>query len=209
MSLRREWLKNNKKTVGNDIIYTKSTHFIMPMIGYTADNFINVTGDYNHLINCHLDLENNRIAVIIDNTDDENIIRLLQYNKKSNEYYQGFKADDNENEIALFYDIPEHYKKDFDIFLTSKYSKMTESYKQQLVSLYGRIVNTDDYKPTKYDILYPRIEKRKQWADHLGVDLELIDEVSPSLNMDYEQYKTIEQLLLSDINKQETEQKEI
>jgi hypothetical protein len=203
MSLRREWLRNNKKMIGNEVIYTKSTHFIMPMIGYIADNFNSYNGEYNYLINCHLDLINNKIIVIIDNTDDYNILKLLQYNK-SNIHYEGFKSDDDENEIVLTYKIPEEHKEDFDIFLTSKYSKMSEQYKRKLVGLYGRVTNTEDYKPTKFDILYPTTFKRQQWADRLGVDISIIDEVSPELNMDYEQYKTIEELLPT-INKQVNE----
>lgn len=206
MSLRREWLKNNNKIIGNGVIYTKSTHFVMPMIGYELGDYISFNNT-NHLINCHLDLKNNRIVIIIDNIKNT-IIKNILLDNKFNPYYLGSELDDNEKEIVLFYSIPDKWKNDLDIFLTSRYSKMSNEYKNKLVEIYGRQSNTKSYRANQFDVLYPTSYKKQQWADHYNVDINIIQELSSKLDMDYENYKNIEELSNSTVvNKKKEEEK--
>jgi hypothetical protein len=71
---------------------------------------------------------------------------------------------------------------------------MSEGYKRKLVSIYGNKSFTDDYRPSVFDVLYPTPFKRNQLAKHLNVEEALIQEVYEKVNLDYEEYKTIEQL---------------
>lgn len=192
MSLRREWLRNNEKASGMNIVYTKSTHFIMPMVGYEIADFLSIDEKVNYLINCYIDIEEQKIVIVLDDTNDSNIVTFLKFNN-SNPHF--INSINEEGEIVLFYDIPTKYKEDFDIFLTSKYSRLTEKYKKKLVDVYGRKTNTDDYRPNQFDVIYPTPYKRKQLAEHLKVDASLIDELTSKLNMDYETYKNIKDLL--------------
>ena len=75
MSLRREWLKRNNKIIHGKIQHTKSTLFIMPMIGYKLEDFFDVTGHISFLINCYIDPDNEKIIIVLDNAEDENIQR--------------------------------------------------------------------------------------------------------------------------------------
>lgn len=206
MNLRRKWLKeNNLAREDGSIIYTKSTHFIMPMVGYELNDFISEQNGFNYLINCYLDIENQQIVIILDNCNDRSIKELLQLNSK-NPYFIKFEIEDEDSVLVLFYKIPDKFKEDFDIFLTSKYSKMSETYKKKLVNLYGRQSNTASYLPSQYDVIYPTTFKRKQLAERYGVSVELIGEVSSEIKMEYEKYKNLEELLKTQINTQKQEE---
>lgn len=197
MSSRRAWLKKNEKAVGNDIVNTKSTHFIMPMIGWEITDFLSVTEHVNHLINCHLDTKRERIVLVIDNVKDKNILDFLT-NNESNPYFINSKLDDDDREIVLEYEVPSRFKEDYGIFLSSKYSKMSEVYKKKLIEIYGRKTNKGDYRPTQFDVIYPTSFKRRQLAEELGVSVDLLNEVeelTSKLNLDYEEYKNIKELL--------------
>lgn len=198
MSLRREWLKNNGKVMDNNVVFTKSTQFVMPMIGYELSDFLSSNERINHLINCYLvlgdDPETRRIVIVLDNVDDPNIGYLLRDNDV-NPYFQGSSTDDEDREIVLFYSVPEKWEEDFNIFLTSRYSKMSNTYKNRLVDIYGRKSNTKSYRANQFDVIYPTPYKKQQWAEHFGVDINLIEELSSKLDMNYECYKTIDELL--------------
>ena len=207
MSLRREWLRTNEKSYKHIVDYTKSTHFIMPMVDYEIADFLSSDEKVNHLINCYIDVEGQRIVIVLDNVNDNAILSILKFTE-TNPYFINSIIDDDDKEIVLFFNIPLKYKEDFDIFLTSKYSKMTENYKSKLVDVYGRQTNTRDWKPNQFDVIYPTTYKRNHIAKHYDVDPSLIGEFTSALNMDYESYKSVKDLLQVSILSNNKQQKE-
>ncbi len=194
MSLRRDWLKNK----GNDK-FNKCTQFLLPMIYYNIDDF---TGDYNnYLINCYITKEfDGKIIVICDNIEDEHF-KIFLYKNELNPYYLNSLLDDNNKEIQLVYQIPNNYIEDYYTIIDSKYSFISKSYKDKLIKIYGRQCNTNNYKATMYDTLYPTEFKRKQIAQWLGYDVKskdwmIINEVLDKFDLDKNLFQSIEDIKL-------------
>ena len=201
---RRAWLREK----GYDKDFTKSTFFIMPMIGYVWIDFDSKECEYNYLINCYLSENKDRIILILDHIPEDKGQELFLLKNELNSYLESTSVDDENNEIVLTYKIPEIYLNDFNIFLNSKYSKMSQKYKAKLIGIYGRETYKDDHRANQFDTLYPTRYKRKQLADYLGVDIKVIDnvgEVCSELNMDFEIYKNIDSIEIQK-DKQELKQ---
>ena len=200
---RRNWLLNKGyyKELYDETRFTKSTYFIMPMIGYVWNDFISYAQDRIYLINCYISEDRSNIVLVFDYLhNDESQLAFLSKNE-INSYFINATIDVNNEELILTYKVPPQYKEDLDIFMTSKYSKMSMKYKQVLLSIYGRETEKESYKPKPFDVLFPTSYKKKQLADYIGVDIEVINqvgEVSSRLDMEYEIYKEADKLQLNE-----------
>jgi hypothetical protein len=126
----------------------------------------------------------------LENLIQENLNILTRLNKR----YQSMVYLNEEQEYILIYKLPNHFYDDYDKILKGMYSKTSGSYKDIICKIYGtgRIYN--EHYPSVYDCLEPTKEKRKLYADFLGVDISEIKEVSSIPDPNYEIYKTIKQL---------------
>jgi hypothetical protein len=194
MGLRRDYLKSKGWSKLN-----KATNFLLPMIGYTVDDFS--SGYKNYLINCYITKElDGKLIVICDHVDDEDF-NVFMYRNEVNPCYEGSTLDDDEKEVQITYQIPDRYREDYLKIVDSKYSQISKSYKDRLTSIYGRKTNPDDYKATMYDALYPTEFKRKQIAERLGYDVKgkdwlIIEEVLDKLELDRNVFQSIDDLKL-------------
>lgn len=190
---RIQWLKNNGYcNLDDSINHTKSTKFLLPLIGITEMNIEKI--NKNLLINVHYLIKDENIQIIIVLNKDffnENVYEFIKI-QNLNENFNDFKEENND--YLLIYNLPKHFKNDFILFTRSKYSKMSEEYKQIIIKIYSNYQDLNDYKPTIYECLYPTDEKRKVLASYLNVDYKIIGEISSKLDTRYESFHTIEEL---------------
>ncbi len=141
----------------------------------------------------HLKSYEEKLIILILNKVDcpegcKEYIELQNLNENFVDYIE------EEQEYILIYKLPNHFYDDYDKILKGMYSKTSGSYKDIICKIYGtgRIYN--EHYPSVYDCLEPTKEKRKLYADFLGVDISEIKEVSSIPDPNYEIYKTIKQL---------------
>lgn len=192
MQKRLGWLDNNGYIQNDVITYTKTTRFLMPLVGISEFNLEKV--QYKLLINTYIkSLDEQLICVVLNKLDypeeSNNFINLQNLNEHFVDYIE------EEEEYILIYQIPNHFKSDYDLILNGKYSKTSEPYKQILIRIYGYTKNEKCRLATVYDCLYPTIEKKKQIASDFEVDYKNIEEVSSKPDITYELFKPVNELL--------------
>jgi len=192
MQKRLEWLNNFGYIEKGSIIRTRTTSFLMPLIGISEAKII----EYHPkiFINTYIkDVISKQIVIILNKLDfaEESITFVLLQNL--NENFIEYIEDDEE--YLLYYKIPNHFHEDFEKIIDGKYSKTSDSYKSVILNIYGIERNIKDHRPYMHDCLYPDNIKRKLYANYLNVDVNLIDEVSskPCLK-EYELFRTINDL---------------
>lgn len=142
--------------------------FILPMCGINYKilpiNFINsyITLDY-------------QVVLVFDksegyNTEFQMFLNHVQENIRS---YVSF--EDNIDEVDIIFQVPEIFRKEFDLFIDGRYSKFSEYYKRIICNFFGRKTIKDDSKVTEYNIIYPEDFKRKQIADSLSIERSEVD----------------------------------
>lgn len=191
MSLRREINKNNKYK-------SKSKVFLLPML---KSPLLHVNSEVNYLIDVQV-VQGGfpQIVVIFDNVDYEPLTMDIYKMQNLPEYIDA-SYDDNDKEVVLFFDVPKDFKEDFELFTQGKYSKFSHKYKELLTRNYGEQRMLDFSKESKlpnvsvYDAMYPTEERKKALSQALGCDVkDLNDEVLSPPNLEFEEYKNIEEL---------------
>lgn len=196
MSYRIEYLKKNHwDNNGKRIRLTDSAIYLLPMVGLSIFDFDNT------LINVHVKHSESPSLVIIvkNNTNDDNLAIIINKLMAHKEYVDMW-TDDDDREICIEMKVPQRLVKNYHKFIDGKYSKFDEKYKDKLISIYNREVIVDNRKLTVFSVLFPQAFKRKQIAEWLGVDWKMIDEVKDIPTLNYEIYRTIDQLKLLDKN---------
>jgi hypothetical protein len=176
------------KLNNNQISYTYSTRLLLPMLGLKSS-------DFKKLINVHInDNEDSYLIVIVENTDEStvDIVRCT-----INDYY--IEHYTNEDEICIKFKIPNAYLSDFEKFKIGNYSGFSDDYKKRLTIMYGQQVIPKGIDVSMYDVIHPRLEKRKAISERTGESLSLIKEVMSSPDLDYEIYKSINQLNITTV----------
>jgi hypothetical protein len=192
MQKRLAWLINNGYTdEEGSVTRTRTTTFLMPLIGISEQSVMDFHPKI--FINAYVDnFVDKKIILVLNKLDFEEESKDFIVTEHLNEHFE--RCDENEEEYLLYYNIPEHFYDDFMKIIQGQYSKTSSSYKEILIKIYGNERNTIDYKPMVFDCLFPTDEKRQQYADFLGVEVILIDEVSSRPRREYEIFKSIEQL---------------
>lgn len=160
----------------------------------------------NFFINCYLNYDkgkdNYQIVIVLERPPDgslalDHFIDYVIYNKNFSH------REDYDDEIVLFFNIPESNKSNYELFLAGKYSKFTDQFKKQLESYHGNARCKANYEVFTYDVIEPTDAKRLQIAQRLysAKDLPkgllLIDEVYDCPNLEKEKYKSINQIIES------------
>ena len=181
MSKRREIIeKLEKKT-------TKSTHFLLPMLGYRKSFYT------PYLINCYIvQGDKPKLVAVFENSDYEPLIHALHKLAEHPSYNDCEYADDNK-EIVLYFDVPTDFILDYRSFLEGKYSWFTAGYKDLLAHLSGRSSGSD-YKVTVFDAIYPTEKKRKAIEVRLNATLEADAEVFDAPYLAEETYVPVSEL---------------
>ncbi len=194
-SKRRLWLKN--------IDYIKkSKRFLIPMLN-TA--LYHKTKDLDYLIDVSfIQMGFPQIVVVFDNVDyiplKEDVHRLSM-----SPCYVDMEYGDEEKELIMFFDVPKEFKKDFELYVQGHYSQFSEQYKSLLVKSYGSAREKGISPKTElpnvniYDAIYPTDDLKKLMAKQLStpnyiIDWKNINEVLDPPNIEYEEFKLIEEL---------------
>lgn len=175
------------------ITYTFASKFLLPIIGFTIKDF------GNSLINTHItEGDKPELVVILDPNIDDTVSLLVKMRIVSH-YLNDETIDD---ELVIRFTISKAYYNVLDKFKKVHYSAFDEFYKRILTRYYGEGVIQNGVKVSMYDTIYPRYEKRKNLAESLGAEVKYIQEVLDSPEMDYEIYKSLEQLNTGQLNEQ-------
>ena len=155
---------------------TKCCKFVLPMCG------INPTKLPFNFINSYI-YDDKSIILIFEKLNDN--IQFENFINKNNTF---IKQDEIDDKLILYYNIPNEYLNDFNLFKLGSYSKFSQNYKNILTDYYGRISIKENYTVTMYNTIYPQEFKRKQIADRLGVNINLVEEVLDKPDLEEEQY---------------------
>ena len=193
---RREYLTNiGKIRSDGSIRHTFTSTFLLPTIGYCEKEF------GKRLINVYIDenFQDPTLYLIIDY--DIHVEKSLERLQKNTIYIEHSFSEDK-SEIIIKFKIPEVYHSIFNKFINGKYSEFDNNYKQILIDMYTKKVNPNGSFVTVCDTIYPRKEKRKQIANELNVDINIVpEEVFDPPELNYEIYKSLEQLNNQNSNK--------
>lgn len=189
---RKNYLTSiGKMDKSGSITYTFASKFLLPIIGFTIKDLGNT------LINTHIiDTDKPELVVILDPNHDDSVSMLVKMRILSH-YLIDETIDD---ELIIKFTISEAYYNVLDKFKKGQYSAFDDFYKRILTRYYGEGVIQNGTKVTMYDTIYPRYEKRKLLAESLGIETKVIQEVLDSPEMDYEIYKSLEQLNTGQLN---------
>lgn len=191
MQERLMWLVDNGYTDNGVIKNTKTTRFLMPLIGITEYGLHHI--DPKLLINAYIkSKEEILIYVVINKLDSPDESKEYVVLQNLNEHFVDYIEE--EQEYILIYKIPEHFREDYNKILKGEYSKTSDSYKAILIRVHGIQNHTESHLTTVHDCLYPTDIKRKQLADRFLVNLDFIEEVCSKPRAHYEIFKTIKQL---------------
>jgi len=184
-------LENNGYINNNVIKNTKTTTFLMPLVGISELSIEHL--NLKLLINAHIKSKEDKLIYVILNKLDfpleaNNYVIIQNLNEHFVDYI------DEEQEYILIYKIPEHFYDDYNKILDGQYSKTSIQYKEIMIRIYGIENNKNNHLSTVHDCLYPTDFKRQQYADFLNVEVMLIEEVCSRPKLHYEVYQTIEQL---------------
>lgn len=192
---RIQWLNDNGYiNPDGTISHTRSTKFLLPLVGITEMDIEKL--DVKLLINVHFLIKETKIKIIVVLNDEviNDAIRYWIECQGFNENYEGITLNKN-NDFLLTYNLPEHFRDDFNHFIEGEYSKTSDEYKAILTRVYGYGTDKNDYRPTMYECLHPTDDKRKKLAEFLEVDnYKIIGEVSVKPNKRYEFFHTLEEL---------------
>jgi hypothetical protein len=191
MQRRLEWLLNNGYIEDNIIKYTRTTRFLMPLIGVSELELKKLSPEI--LINAHIkSKEEKLIYIILNKKNNLELLNDFLQNQNFNENFVDYIEE--EDEFIVIYKLQEHFYSDYDKILTGQYSKTSDSFKEIITRIYGYKSNEECHLPSIYDALYPTDKKRKMYAKFLDVDHTLLNEISSIPNLEYEIYKPIKQL---------------
>lgn len=177
-----------------DIMNTWCSSFLLPLVGITKFDF------GLHFINAYISTEKPYcMYVVCDNVNNvTHIVPDIRISSKPTY----ISTEINEDEIIYKFNIHSEDYYIYDLFIKGKYSEFPENYKRELIDIYGKEVIREGHSVTEYNVLYPKecqsrlkIDKRKQIAKRLGVDLSIVpEEVLDIPNLEYEAYKSLQEL---------------
>lgn len=121
-----------ERRYGIDLVDNKSYKYILPMLGDDIGNFINLLGcfigdfDYPEY--------NNHIFLLFKHVETQGYKDFEKRLTKHPMYKHWYKVKDDE--YVYVFDVPREYQTDYDLFMRSKYSKLSETYKRQIIKFH-------------------------------------------------------------------------
>jgi len=138
------------------------------------------------------------IALVFNKVENNKFDKFLQY-LKLNKNFVEYRED--LDEIVLIFQIPECYHNDFELFKQGKYSQFSKDCKDIIVTFHGTYTEKNTSKVTAYNTVYPQEFKRKQIANDLMVELDLIQEVFDKPDLKEETFIELSELLIKNNRK--------
>lgn len=169
-----------------EILGTKPTRchtFVLPMCDIHYAKL-----PYNY-INCYL-LDDYMVVMVFEKIDSNDYI-FEKFIEKINDNDSYVKYEENLEEILIYLRVPGHNKPNFDKFIKGNYSKFDDELKELLCRYYGRESIKSTHSATVFNTIYPQKFKRKQIADRLNVNVDLIYEVLDVIDIETEKYVSL------------------
>lgn len=164
---------------------TKNYIFILPLLDINYRSLpINFLNSYIY--------GSTEIALVFNKIKNNQFDKYLQYIKLNKNFVE-YRED--LDEIILIFQIPERYHNDFELFKQGKYSKFSKDCKDIIVTFHGIHTEKNSHKVTAYNTVYPQEFKRKQIADELMVEKDLIQEVFDKPDLEEENFIELSELL--------------
>lgn len=159
----------------NSTNLTKTTLFILPILGYNKEHFCTDT----YLENVFLNKELNQLCLVYRFIKGEVYNRLEAFLLKHDLFIKLIDIDPQH--VMYIFRIPASFNMTISKFTNGKYSQFVDGYKLSILKFYGY-----KYGGTTYNILYKGIARKRQLELELECaipdDLDLYDVP----NMDYE-----------------------
>jgi hypothetical protein len=121
-----------------------------------------------NFVNCYV-TNGYEIIMTFDTTENYDVIFATYLDRvaRDNRYYAGH--DIFEDEVVLYFKVPDRFKKDFDTYATGRYSKFSDAYKKVIKDFFGnRGLDDDTHEVNEVDIIQASDKKRKKLAEYLG-----------------------------------------
>jgi hypothetical protein len=193
MNLRKKWILDNKDKLHVGGRYTKTTLFLLPILGVYYKDFMY---DKSYLVNCFIsnNLDNSEIILILHNEEYEPIISLVQ-RLTCNSLFSESWTDNDDKETVLSFDLKKNWNIDFKRFVRGRYSLFSAELKEKLIKCYGTL-SAPDHKASVYDAIVPSKQKKEALSEFLGTDIKELPngEVLDIPRLEIEQYYTYKNL---------------
>lgn len=133
--MANKWYDKNK--------YNICTDFLVPMLFNNKDNII--TDSY---YNCYIYdinypyIEDKIILVYNSDIRENNYIKLYYDLTHNNNYHSSYTYYDNGNKEKYIFTIPPNLRRDYKLIIDGKYSQISETYKQKILSFWKLTSNS-------------------------------------------------------------------
>lgn len=193
MSTRRQLIRQKK------LKSTKTTQFLLPILGFQLSSYPNQFIS-SYIIHSR-EAELPKIVVTFENISDKHedfeIFKMHIYKMQNIPEFRDDLStyDDEDKELVLVFDLKKEFIKDYELFIQGKYSKFSDKLKDLLIKVYGK-GQAPGHKASMFDTLYPKDEKRKLLADHIGYDdYTKLEEVLDSPDLNFEVYRSTKEFI--------------
>lgn len=139
-----------------------------------------------------------QVVLIFDNSDSQ-LLKEDIHRISMSPYFVTAEYGDDDKEVAVFFDVPNDQRDNFELFVKGKYSKFSKKFKEKVVKEYGmyREEGVNDKglpKVSPYDVVSPSDELLAKFQEYLDIDME-IEEVLDAPSLKEEEFKEIEELI--------------
>ncbi len=155
---------------------TTSFTFVLPML-------FDSRGHIPSVKDCYIrakgkDDKKEHIFLLVDKGESDKDLGRM----RNNPYYEEEEEVDNAN-LLITFKAPDEYKREYDLFLESKYSEFSESFKQRILRFHG-ITKTHNVGK----VLYRSEDLYKKWEERLNVDISRDLEIGSKIKMKRETF---------------------
>lgn len=175
--------EKKKKTF---LLRNKTFTFLLPMLGESVKNFINVSACF--ISDKHKPDLKNKILLLIRTTHD--FSEQLHDWLISNENLDGF-YEVNEEYMMYSFDLPKKWKKNYFLFLQGKYSLMEDNYKNHIIHFHlsnrTKFSDNSDIEKVK-QVLYKDELLYKKLENSLDVVIPRTQEIGSIYDINKEQF---------------------
>ena len=133
--MANKWYKKNK--------YNICTDFLVPMLYNNKESIIT-----NSFENCYIYdinypyIEDKIILVYNSDIHEDNYIKLYSNLIDNTNYHSSYTFYSNGNKEKYIFTIPPKLRRDYKLILEGKYSQISETYKQQILSFWNLTINS-------------------------------------------------------------------
>lgn len=155
----------------NEIIVNKSLTYILPLIDIWEPGFILVPECFR---GCFVKVEDypeldNHIFLLYKFSGEKWYLNFEQ-SLKDSDYYVNSIEPDRHNTIYVF-DVPAHQQINYDFILESKYSKLSETYKNRVLTFLSQASSDVESVKAIKGVLYKEDYQYKSWENTINKDL--------------------------------------